>query len=440
MKHKREPKRGRASQRGSAMLVCLVFTTLILMAGLGSVAMATREQMAARQQSDQIVSRNVAEGGVDYAMWQLKQTPTWRCAGNPVAFTNAPLSVQVAGKTLTMGTYTVRPIQDLPDGNIQVTADAFAYNAAGQPGSRRTISLLCYSNTTNGPLSQGMFGKQRVQLNGNCDTDSYNSANAAYGGDNRGYNGDIRTNASNANAITLNGNSSVKGHVIFGPNTNLAGKRFNGNVSINANDGNPADDMFAAPNTLTLPNISMPSGGTNLNTYLGVPQGNVNWNGNQNITLPSGTYRTGYFNMNGNGDLIINGDVTLIAEGYNFNGNAQIIINGSLTVYSNGPVNFNGNVGNNPGGAWGDRVPRNFIVYGTPNCGSVKLNGNTEISGVVYAPNANVTWNGNVDFFGAVLGDSIDLNGNCKFHYDETLASLIGGSSGDYEARTWREQ
>lgn len=62
------------------------------------------------------------------------------------------------------------------------------------------------------------------------------------------------------------------------------------------------------------------------------------------------------------------------------------------------------------------------------------------LSGVVYAPNANISMNGggnNGIVLGSMIGDTIGVTGNSTFHYDESLANL--SSSNIWGVTKWRE-
>lgn len=58
------------------------------------------------------------------------------------------------------------------------------------------------------------------------------------------------------------------------------------------------------------------------------------------------------------------------------------------------------------------------------------LNGGASFSGVVLAPNAGIKFTGGSNFYGAFVGQDFSgaVNGNFKFHYDESLAGLSWGT------------
>jgi hypothetical protein len=55
----------------------------------------------------------------------------------------------------------------------------------------------------------------------------------------------------------------------------------------------------------------------------------------------------------------------------------------------------------------------------------------------VYAPNGTIDITGNGDVKGAVIGDTITLNGQGNFHYDESLANF--GGTNPFKVVKWRE-
>jgi hypothetical protein len=74
---------------------------------------------------------------------------------------------------------------------------------------------------------------------------------------------------------------------------------------------------------------------------------------------------------------------------------------------------------------------------GTTGTQSVEIQGaGGKLSASVYAPNADLTINGGDDVFGAFVANSIDVMGNAKFHYDESLAEK---GTGKFGLRNWRE-
>lgn len=84
------------------------------------------------------------------------------------------------------------------------------------------------------------------------------------------------------------------------------------------------------------------------------------------------------------------------------------------------PVDFNGGTTSNM-----TFDPSLFrILYG--GSGTVRLNGGTSSSSMVYAPNASVDLSGGADFYGSVLGRMVSVTGGVRVHYDRNLGGSFG--------------
>lgn len=138
--------------------------------------------------------------------------------------------------------------------------------------------------------------------------------------------------------------------------------------------------------------------------------------GKGRLVLPNG------LNMTGNETT---GDGITIAQG----GSIQIYAGGTATKISGkGVMNDSGFAGN-------------FIVYSALSVTTFTLDGNGEFTGVLVAPNANLTMNGGgfsmQDFTGALMVNSVTMNGHFNFHYDEALGRL--GDNGRFLIKSWQE-
>jgi hypothetical protein len=130
------------------------------------------------------------------------------------------------------------------------------------------------------------------------------------------------------------------------------------------------------------------------------------------------------------GAISTNSTLTLAPGVYNIYSLSVGGGNGAITVYPPGAVILNfpsTNTGTvisltgqgivNP-----TNIPNNFqINYG--GTGTVSIGGQGAQYAIVDAPNSNLSVAGNGDFFGRVIGGTIDYGGNGTFHYD--LASAL---------------
>lgn len=144
-----------------------------------------------------------------------------------------------------------------------------------------------------------------------------------------------------------------------------------------------------------------------------------------------------YYSAVGLGNTIVTGPVTLVLpNGYNI-GNLTIAPGGSLTLFVGGNNwSISGNSVVNANG-----LAQNLIVYCAPSVTSFSLTGNGQFEGVIVAPYANVTLGGGgantMDYMGAIMANSITLNGHINFHYDTELSKVP--SWGRYLIQSWRE-
>ena len=185
--------------------------------------------------------------------------------------------------------------------------------------------------------------------------------------------------------------------------------------------------------TYPVKNYSYPTYAYTYTVYLTTPTYSTNHydhvigNGDYYATSLSGTtVVTGKGRLSmPNGLNMGNGDGITIAPG----GSIEIYSGGTgITIGGNGVLNANGYAGN-------------FIVYCADTVKSFTLNGNGEFTGVLVAPSADLTMNGGgnsrQDFTGALMVNSVRMNGHFNFHYDEALGRM--GGNGRFLITSWAE-
>jgi hypothetical protein len=151
----------------------------------------------------------------------------------------------------------------------------------------------------------------------------------------------------------------------------------------------------------------------------------------------------------GGGGALVPHVFQFTAGTYNINSISLTSSNASISILS-GPVIFNiGGVGLSSGqdavSLAGGSVtnatlnPLNLqIQYAGTN--GVQMAGGTGSSAVIYAPNATVTITGGSDFYGSVIGYSVNVPGGAHIHYDRNLqntAYTIGNYS--LSGFTWKK-
>ncbi|MGN6552614.1 MAG: DUF7305 domain-containing protein, partial [Verrucomicrobiota bacterium] len=131
--------------------------------------------------------------------------------------------------------------------------------------------------------------------------------------------------------------------------------------------------------------------------------------------------------------LVLPNGLDMSSSGLTF----KVTSSSKLTIYAGGSsCKLSGNQVFNEAG-----VASNFILYCAPSVTDFTLSGNAFFSGVVYAPNAALQFNGGgsdtMDFVGALVVKSITLNGHFNVHYDECL--LGDSAKGMFVIKSWDE-
>jgi hypothetical protein len=257
-------------------------------------------------------------------------------------------------------------------------------------------------------------------MHGNPTTDSFTTANGGtYATTNSQTGGDVGTNGN----VSLIGNAMVGGAVgvpiaSTGP-CPANGLTLTGNAGIVSLPGNGLQQ--AGPFTFPTPPSPNPpppnanySGSTNLvpGTY-----GNISLSGKSTLTLAPGVYNINSISVTGQGT------VTISPPG-------AVVLNFPATSAS--PISIAGNGISNS-----DKIANDFqINYG--GTGTISLAGNGQSYCIVDAPNASLSVAGNGDFYGRMIGATIDYGGNGKFHFDKNSA-LAPQSNGNYNLISFRD-
>jgi hypothetical protein len=273
--------------------------------------------------------------------------------------------------------------------------------------------------------------------NSNPATDSYNSKNGPYNNNNSFNTGG---NVGAIGGVQLSGHSQIGGNVgvqslpgagqqipcaggdyvtnggagIYNPNGN-GNNNPNPNVITQLSQPPPSFPTPPDPSPLPTANSPQPT-----NPAVGGTYGAVSVNGQ--LTLAPGVYN--FYSLNiggGSGSIVISPPGAVVL---NFpSGSAS-----PLTISGQGLLNDN--TAANP-------IPNNLqINYG--GTGTISITGKGASYAIVDAPNAAIAVAGNGEFFGRIVGGTIDYGGNGKFHFD-TASALRPQNNGGFTLISYRE-
>jgi hypothetical protein len=257
-------------------------------------------------------------------------------------------------------------------------------------------------------LCGAFIGIASVVASGNTQTDSFDSTIGPYSAETAGDHGGLCSNG----PITLNGGDYIRGDVRAGSdaevNVNGASAVVTGNIgnrvkplelpAVDASDAAAHNDNSLLP-ALTTAGTSKGKGNGGKAGSGGVvspldSERNFKLDGTTEYTIPPGTY---YFN-----DLELSGQSIL-----NFSGPTVIYLTGELQRAGGTVVNNN------------TQIAANLKIYSTG--GDIDITSDNNFYGVIYAPLSDVIVGGTADYFGAIVGQTLRIQGDAQAHYDESL-------------------
>jgi Tfp pilus assembly protein PilX len=388
----------RDDETGIALITSLIVLMAITIISAAIIFQATTQYKISRRNKAEIVAMNLAEAGVEYAIWQLETDSTFSGTGSV---------------TVGEGTYscTITDITGFPNEKL-ITAIG---EAAGYPASRAVMVRvgISYSSSANwqgnSPFGYAAFGKDKVTnmgFTGNTVFDAYNSDSGTYAAT-KGDSGDVRSNA----GIDLGGNTIVKGDAVAGPSNTVT-------LSSNAE---VTGDSAKAETYAAL--IDIPSAETSkCTTALSISSNTVVNLGKVGETI---TYYYTSISIAGNAKINIPAGANVI-----------FYVSGNVSIAGNGIVNNNLN---------NDATAVQMFVAGS----SANFSGNANYTGVVYAPNGTIKFSGNGSGYGSFIGNKVTVSGNGNVHYDLATQNInvpfwstpeVGVAGGVQKIYSWQRR
>ncbi len=463
----------KARQQGTVILMCLMISAIIGLT-LASYLILTQGQMVsvARSQTWN-ATISLTEAGIEDGLqlinkyagtfdqltnWSGTATADGWTALSPNVFTvrrylgGSYYDAYVTNAATT--TPTVAAVGTIPWTYQYASAPGSFYAQVGGPPSSTlgsTVRKVAVKTKVDALFNAAMAAIYTINLNGNfVKTDSFDSADPSYstGGiydpNKNKAGGDVVTDDTIINSIS-SGNADIRGHVRTGPKGTVyvGDQGVVGDLNYTANPANYGtiqQDWFADDMNVAWPDVTMPKSANWL----------PSWFIAQNVTINGINYAY-YFPSSGDyvlsgltGSIYIgtNAAVRLWITGtVNLSGQTEIDIapvNASLVIY------MSGSSFSTSGQAAINNYMQNaadFAIYGLPSCTSISINGNASITGVIYAPEADLTIGGGgndyYDFVGSSVSKTVKMNGHMNFHYDENLRKV--GYGRGYIPTNWKE-
>ena len=382
------------NNRGSALLISLAVMAMLALVALMAVHRSQTDFELSYNQLHEEQAFYVAEAGMQEALVAINADNDWRAGFARVGFGN--------------GVYSVTLI----DSSIDTTLfDTVIIRSTGLVDGGTARVELETAPEYKHPFKFGMFGDAGITLDKNTCTDSYNSDSGSY----------AETVLDSMGDIGSNGTITSSKDVNFGGNISVA---TDGGISLGVNNTVTGDT------TSTADSVDLDI----------IPDSEYDW-ARDNSDALTGISGSGYSYIHGQRDLIAGADANIVlASGvYYFNNitlgqrsTLSLAPGAEVTLYVNGDIILNQASTVNDGG-----VPPDLMIYSRGS--SLQFDQDNIFYGVFYGPDAHIQYDQTTEAYGALVGNTLQLDEGACFHYDRTLANITKGKTGRMFALSWGE-
>ena len=414
------------SRRGIAIIVTLLVIAVVIILSFTIISLGVQNLNHAESHLYSKKALLAAEAGVNQSLRRLKANPAWSGQGLPGKLSGGPetYTVEVVNNSSGATSRTASNGAQVPAGTTYLLSTGVAREGA----NTRRVGVLVQGASPGLGWRFGLFGHAVVNL-GNGLVDSFDSRIGPYSTSRNPKGGGIGTNnpdrppdaqefpfpdrgitvgpQGKVNAVEI-GPSGVPGQVAQGVNPAIV-------RNLDSSLGRQLD--------LVEPPFAPGSGSLKLNSSGPLAPGaygDLSVSGNATVSLSPGVYVCRTLSVGGKATLrVATGVVKIYVVGDG--GNAD-----DLTLGGNSLTNSS-------------MVPGNVEVYVGLNAREVKINGGPQVAMALLAPLCEVVLDGSAGgFYGAIVGHSVDCNGQPQIHYDEALSKDVVGSEGKLEIISWQ--
>jgi len=413
----------------------LLIGAIIAVIGAHLLTGVVAEQRLATRSVYQSVALNLAEAGIEEAMWAannewIDSTRGWSPAGDG---TGAMILSRTTGLTLAQGTGEYHLRIDQPASASPIVIALGIVRLPAQPPILKQVRVRLDRRAV---WANAIVAKGHVTFNGNRTTiDAYDSAVGAWHATaNRLDRATVATNLATNGGVAVN-NADIYGYVAtgggapqVGPNGSILSATSPSGLSNNVDPSNLRYDFsYNIPDAVAPTATAISIGAVTSSTTLPRPGDTPGADGRYTYSASSVSLTNSTLTINGAVDLVVSGNVSIGG------GSGAIVLTNTtsteLALYAAGDISISGNGAANP-----TNSPPRMTFHGTRTAAQAAtlgrqqfdLSGNADYSGLVYAPNADVSLRGggsSGQFSGAIIAYSVTFNGNYDFHYDVQLAS-----------------
>lgn len=416
--------RNTQKERGSILVITILLSFMTLLLATPFLTKISGQYRITNKSFRQITAFNLAEAGVERAIWELNHGTIIDWEGDAESRTLIISSFQ-AGDGTEVGDISIT-VLDL-QGENPVIESTGRVSFIGSNDIEKSIRVVLEEIETDSLFDYGIFGKLGLEMSGNAFVDSYDSREGVYGGENISDLGQMGTNGIYSGDISLNNTVEINGDVVVGPGgipTDVIS--MSSNVTING-------ELTALTEEKTFPPV--------------IPPSNLPWRGdfilapnNMATISESGEYSSLIFQSNSKISitsdciLYVTGEFTMlsntrfeIAEGVTL----ALYLGGTFYQSSNSQIN---NL---------SLDPTMVQIYGTETFQTLMTwDSNTDFYGAIYVPDYTVLYNSNAEFYGSIIANTVKIDSNAGLHYDKALfnlESIYTTVTSTYKIKSWQE-
>jgi hypothetical protein len=397
-----------SKRKGSAIALVLLAIVILSVMGIGLLSLGLHSRIFATITASEIEARCAVDAGLTKAVFEMNE----RLKVKPWDDSNLP---QATDETLPNfeAIYSYAVTGDVNNGH-----SVESIGNSGRVERRANCNLQLQ-----GPFEHAILVQGILTLKSDTLVDGYNSQDSGV----TDVEVQIGTNSTLSNSITLNFGVTVDGDVLVG---------VDGDVEDVIQDlGATTDAEYAMTEEIEFPPITVPvllNQGTGISIH------------GKTLTIgptDSGKYTAITLKKAANPGIleIDGGDVVLhITGNIDLGQDCELIVrpDASLTLYVDGDL-----LAGNSAGINNENVPSNFKLYGTGQDQTFNIKAKTSMSGVVYAPNADIIIMAEGDVYGSFIGNSFEMKAGGNFYYDEALRNVsVNDESVRFVTKQWTEE
>jgi len=357
----------RRPEHGSVFLLAIVVLTVLFLLGASLIERAQTAVYRASIDNASAKSFQLAEAGIQAAIWALSQPNGW------LTYTGEDATA-LPGGFVTV-TLLPLPADRAASSRVTLLSTGWVPGPNGTQRSPQTVRVLSYWEPDY--FDFAIFGDEQVEV-GNGDVDVWNEGDIS----------DVGTNGTSSDAVAVGPEGEVNGNVVVGFGATAPGLCVD-NKGVITGAISAIDSPKLMPSVLVVPEGA-------------IELGDVKLNGGT-LTLDEGVYHMTDLSMLGNAEIQCNGKV-------------EIYLGSEGTAKDVKP-----NIGGK-GIANTSQLPSNLLIYCLDNVVNLSVSGNGVLYGAIYAPSANIDLNSG-DVYGSLVGQSVKINGeDCTVCYDDRLS------------------